>query len=215
MLWTGFCLHVPFDSQEWSISNFSCSLTGNYLTTHNMENLTFHHLLRWKLIILPTIPTSLIYIFRARNWEKTFSHISLLEMMFVRVKSGHIFATIKDFLVARAATLLTFATVLVAVLSPDSILEVWENVSSFWTWKWKGNSLASDNDSLFSSNKSIPPRFFIFILCMQLYLWNTQRCNMSSLFPVNFIFLNFQAQSRWECTVPIKLNIPDALYSSQ
>ena len=92
MLWTGFCLHVPFDSQEWSISDFSCSLTGNYLTTHNMENLTFHHLLRWKPIILPIITTSHIYILRVRNWEKTFSTTQYGELDFsslTQMKADH------------------------------------------------------------------------------------------------------------------------------
>ena len=37
----------PFYSQEWSNSNFSCSLTGN-ITSHSMKNLPFHSLLRLK-----------------------------------------------------------------------------------------------------------------------------------------------------------------------
>ena len=41
----------PFYSQEWSISNFPCSLTRN-ITSHSMKNLAFHSLLRWKIIIL-------------------------------------------------------------------------------------------------------------------------------------------------------------------
>ena len=40
-------------SQVWSLSNFSCSLTRN-ITSHSMENVAFHSLLRWKLIILAT-----------------------------------------------------------------------------------------------------------------------------------------------------------------
>ena len=31
----------PFHSQEWSMSNFPCSLAWN-ITSHSMENLTFH-----------------------------------------------------------------------------------------------------------------------------------------------------------------------------
>ena len=36
-------------SQEWSISNFPCSPTGN-VTSHSMENVAFHSLLRSKTI---------------------------------------------------------------------------------------------------------------------------------------------------------------------
>ena len=50
---------VPFHSQEWSISNFPCSLTRN-ITSHSMENLAFHSsLIRWKMTILPILTTSL------------------------------------------------------------------------------------------------------------------------------------------------------------
>ena len=35
--------------EEWSMSNFPCSLTRN-ITSHSMENLAFHHLLRLKMI---------------------------------------------------------------------------------------------------------------------------------------------------------------------
>ena len=38
--------HKPFHSQEWSISNFPCSLTRN-ITSHRMKNFAFHSLLRW------------------------------------------------------------------------------------------------------------------------------------------------------------------------
>ena len=41
------------------MSKFSCSLTRN-MTSHSMENLTFHSLLRWKVIILQILATSLI-----------------------------------------------------------------------------------------------------------------------------------------------------------
>ena len=40
-----------FYSQEWSTSNFSCSLTSN-ITSHGMNNLAFHSLLRGKMIIV-------------------------------------------------------------------------------------------------------------------------------------------------------------------
>ena len=57
----------PFHSHEWSISNFPCSLTSN-ITSHSMENLAFHSLLRWKMIVLPILTTSLIHFFE-RWWE--------------------------------------------------------------------------------------------------------------------------------------------------
>ena len=51
----------PFHSQEWSISNFSCSLTRNS-TSHSMKNLAFHSLLRWKVVTLPILTASLIHL---------------------------------------------------------------------------------------------------------------------------------------------------------
>ena len=50
----------PFHSQEWSISNFSCSLTIT-IAPHSMENLAFHSSLRWMMAILPILTTSLIH----------------------------------------------------------------------------------------------------------------------------------------------------------
>ena len=41
--WKGW----PFHSQDWSSSNFSCSLTS-HITSHGTKNLTFHSLLRLK-----------------------------------------------------------------------------------------------------------------------------------------------------------------------
>ena len=61
----------PFHSQEWSISNFSCILTGN-IAPHSMKNLAFHSLLRWKMIILPILITSLIHFSLGRLGECTF-----------------------------------------------------------------------------------------------------------------------------------------------
>ena len=57
----------PFHSQEWSISNFPCSLTRN-IAPHSMENLAFHRLLEWKLIILPILATSLVH-YSLKGWE--------------------------------------------------------------------------------------------------------------------------------------------------
>ena len=50
---------TAFHYQEWSISNFPCSLTRN-ITLHSMKNLAFHKLLRWKMIILPILATEFI-----------------------------------------------------------------------------------------------------------------------------------------------------------
>ena len=44
-----------------SISNFPCSLTRN-ITSHSMENLAFHSLFRWKMIIPQILTTSLIHL---------------------------------------------------------------------------------------------------------------------------------------------------------
>ena len=55
-----FSSMLPFHSQERSISDFLCSLTRN-ITSHSMKNLAFHSLLRWKMIILPILTTSLIH----------------------------------------------------------------------------------------------------------------------------------------------------------
>ena len=63
LVWTTL---KPFHSQEWSISNFPCSLTRN-ITLPSMKNLAFHRLLRWKMIILLILATSLIFSFR--GWE--------------------------------------------------------------------------------------------------------------------------------------------------
>ena len=61
----------PFHCQEWSISNFSCSLTRN-ITSHSMENLAFHLLLRWRMIILPIRSLPHQYICLKRLVECTF-----------------------------------------------------------------------------------------------------------------------------------------------
>ena len=53
---------------------------------------------------------------RARNWERKFSRISRLEMMFEW--SSHNFATATEVLVARATVLAAFVNVLVALSSP-------------------------------------------------------------------------------------------------
>ena len=72
----------PFHSQEWSMSNFSCSLTRN-ITPHSMKNLAVHSLLSWQMIILPILTTSLIrFSFEGlgecsfKTWEWKGSHSS-------------------------------------------------------------------------------------------------------------------------------------------
>ena len=50
---------------------FSCSLARN-ITSHSMKNLAFHHLLRWKSIILTILITSLIHFSLGRSGECTF-----------------------------------------------------------------------------------------------------------------------------------------------
>ena len=49
------------------MSNFPCSLTRS-MTSHSMENLTFHSLLRWKMIILQIFAASLIQLL-LKGWE--------------------------------------------------------------------------------------------------------------------------------------------------
>ena len=56
---------------HWSISNLPCSLNRN-ITSHSMENVAFHSLLRWKMIILPILTTSLMHFLLGRLGECTF-----------------------------------------------------------------------------------------------------------------------------------------------
>ena len=57
---TGFVALAVYHSQEWSVSNFPCFLTRN-ITQYSVENLAFHSLHRWKMIILPILTPSLIH----------------------------------------------------------------------------------------------------------------------------------------------------------
>ena len=60
--WRGVHVNTPW--REWSSSNFLRSLTRN-ITSHSVENMAFHSLLRWKMIILPILTASLIcFLFR-------------------------------------------------------------------------------------------------------------------------------------------------------
>ena len=60
----------PF-TPEWSMSNFSCSLTRN-MTSHSKENLAFHSLLRWKMILIQILTTLLMLFPFRRLGECTF-----------------------------------------------------------------------------------------------------------------------------------------------
>ena len=70
--------HLPrssssFHSQKWSILNFPCSLTSN-ITSHSMENMAFHSLLGWKMIIpyqfsLPYLYTAPYKVGRTYFWN--------------------------------------------------------------------------------------------------------------------------------------------------
>ena len=53
------------------VINYSCSLTRN-ITSHSMENLIVHSILRWKMIIPPILTTSLIHLSSGRLGECTF-----------------------------------------------------------------------------------------------------------------------------------------------
>ena len=64
-------VEYPFHSWEWSMSKFPCSLTRN-MTSHSMENLAFHSLLRLKVIVLQILATSLIQLLFERLGEYTF-----------------------------------------------------------------------------------------------------------------------------------------------
>ena len=58
-MWT----YLPLHSQvEWPMSNFPWTLTRN-ITQYSMKNLPFHTLLRRKIIRLPILTTSLIYVY--------------------------------------------------------------------------------------------------------------------------------------------------------
>ena len=65
------CYFKPFHSWEWSMSKFPCSLTRN-MTLHSKENLAFHSLLRWKMILIQILTTLLMHFLFRRLGECTF-----------------------------------------------------------------------------------------------------------------------------------------------
>ena len=85
------------------MSKFPCSLTRN-MTSHSMENLTFHSLLRWKVIILQIIATSLIQSLFERLGEYTFwafwvkglrSYCNALSLITIIVNHGIVCISLK------------------------------------------------------------------------------------------------------------------------
>ena len=56
------------------MSNFPCGITRN-ITSHSMENLAFHSLLRWQIIILPILTMSPIHFPLGKLGECTFSDV--------------------------------------------------------------------------------------------------------------------------------------------
>ena len=65
--WPASHASEPFHSQEWSMSNFHCSLTRN-ITSLSMKNLAFHSLRRWKMMILEIFTTLLIHLY-LKGWK--------------------------------------------------------------------------------------------------------------------------------------------------
>ena len=64
-----------FRPQKWSMSNFPCSLTRN-ITSHSMENLAFHSLLRWGWLYYQFSPTCL-YISLYESWENVLFELGI------------------------------------------------------------------------------------------------------------------------------------------
>ena len=58
------------------VSNFKFPLQPHpKITSHGMKNLAFHSLLRWKMIVIPIIRTSLIH-FSIKGWENVLFELS-------------------------------------------------------------------------------------------------------------------------------------------
>ena len=70
---------LTLHSWEWSMSKFLCILTRN-MTSHSKENLAFHSLLRWKMILIQILTT--LCIFSLEGWENV-----LFELRSERVNS--------------------------------------------------------------------------------------------------------------------------------
>ena len=63
-------------SQEWSISNFPCSLNIN-ITSHSKENLAFYRLLKRKVIILPFLTATLIRVSLEKDGRMYFLNLGV------------------------------------------------------------------------------------------------------------------------------------------
>ena len=70
------------------MSHFSCSLTRN-ITSHSMENVAFHSLLRWKMIIIQILATPLMHFLfkRLGEWKgyrRTYQRRGFLQLLHCR-----------------------------------------------------------------------------------------------------------------------------------
>ena len=65
--WSGRHGGICTRFKEWSISNFCCNLPRN-ITSHSTMNCVFYSLLRWKMIILPPLSSSLTHS-SLKSWE--------------------------------------------------------------------------------------------------------------------------------------------------
>ena len=70
-LFTCFVYINPFTPKSDQCQKFPCSLTRN-MTSHSKENLAFHSLLRWKMILIQILTTSLMHFPFRRLGECTF-----------------------------------------------------------------------------------------------------------------------------------------------
>ena len=77
------------------MSTFPCSLTRN-ATSHSMDNVAFHSLLRWKMITPTILATPLIQFLFKRLGECTFGALGVKRLKLItswseRVMHDHIF----------------------------------------------------------------------------------------------------------------------------
>ena len=120
----------PFTPKSDQCQISPCSLTRN-ITPHSMKNLTFHSLLRWKVVILQILATSLIqslferlgeYTFIAQEWKGEPFHSQEWSMQSHFSKPTHM----EDDYINNSLT-----------TSPIQFsLRLGE--CTFWTWEWKG-----------------------------------------------------------------------------
>ena len=120
--------------QEWSISNFPCSPTRN-IPSCSMENLAFHSLLRWKMIILPILTTSLIHfplkVGRMYFWDLEVK--GLIVILFTEVYREPTSRRLSP-LCSALAGLLQEVTTPHLILSASPL---WKRSSHLFAWRWK------------------------------------------------------------------------------